>query len=278
MFISLILSLLLSFSAYADNVLMPEEVGHYTVSTSLEEDQDYIGDEDDEEYFLDPEEEEEFYHASPSEYSKRNQAYNTGFTESLADYFLKLENDPQDIETAEEEDVIMLDPMSDINSSPVLLAPLSALSGYDDDYKNTVVLTGRFNGSTCRLVVPYSAWQGLTMVNGVLLNISNTAITGRLLYGSEEITPSGYTTYNYILNPVYGSTANVWRYGSFNYQRRYYLYTNPTTGSQSIQYIDTYGAFYVDDVKIHYSSSERSYYALMILFVVGVLILCLKRS
>lgn len=253
-------------TAYADDVIYADNVGYYSVSV----DDAYLESEYFDEY--DYEEDEDYYYedfeqsiviASPSDFS---------FTGRLEDYFIPLENKPESIESASE-DIILLSE----ENSPVLLAPLNRAIGFDDDYKNTVVFTGTFGGNTARLVIPYDRYSELTLVNGVLLNIGNSSVTGRLLYGSNQITHNGYDTYNYTLNSVYGSTSNVWRYGSFNYLRHYYLYTNPSTGSQSINYSDTYGNFIVTDVDIHYSDNNRLYYALLVFGVLGVLVVCLKH-
>lgn len=184
----------------------------------------------------------------------------------LEDFFIPLENKPMNIDKS----------ISTPSNMPVLRAPSSRVIG-EDIYKNAVVYSGRFNGSNVRLVVPYDQYKNLSVVNGYLINIGNSVINGRILYGTDDISPSAYETYTYILNPIYGTTSNVWRYGSFNYQRRYYLYTNPSTGVQSIQYSDTYGNFTVTDTKIHYSTSERLYYLGLVGLLLGGLFVCLKR-
>lgn len=265
--IAIILSLILPFNSFADNVLRPETVGRYVVSREVDE-----ATEND----FDIDESEEFYNATHSEYSFDAPSYDSGFAVTLEDYFLKLENKPIDVDSVPldlESDVLLMDNQE----SPVLLAPLNNMLN-NDIYKNTVVYSGSFGGSACRLVVPYDSYKSLSVVNGVLVNIGNTSISGRLLYGSNEISNSDYQAYSYIINPIYGNTSNVWRYGSFNYRRYYYLYTNPNTGSQSIQYNDTYGDFRVTDTQIHFATQERGYYLGLIALIIGGLALCLKRS
>lgn len=146
-------------------------------------------------------------------------------------------------------------------------------------HKNVVVYYGVFNNKNCELVVPYAAYSQLDIINGVIVNLGNSAVTGRILYSGAVISPSEYDTYSYIINPVYGSTSSVYSYGSFNYQRHYYL--NRTSTYDRISYDDTYGNFRVTDVDVYYSASERVYYALMIIIFMlgGVIIVCrrLKR-
>lgn len=115
-----------------------------------------------------------------------------------------------------------------------------AVAVSDDTYhKNVVVFHGRFDNRDCDLVVPYSAYAQLDIINGVIVNVGNTNVTGRILYDGDLLNPSEYDTYSYIMNQLYGSTNNVYQYGSFNYQRHYYLQTS--SGYDRITYTDTYG-------------------------------------
>lgn len=265
MFLAILLSFLLTNPAYADNVLMPDYVGRYTTPSGLD-DEIIIDDSFDDDL------ESEDYYATDSEYFNDDSARDSSFSGSLADYFLALENKPQNVDSVSDEDLVVMDD----SQAPVLLAPLNRVFYYDD-YKNCVIYSGRFGGSYCRLVVPYDSYKSLTVVDGVLLNIGNSNITGRFLYGSKDLTHNDYDTYNYVLSPVYGSTSGVWRYGSFNYQRHYYLYTNSTSGTQSIQYSDSYGNFIVDDVVIHFATQERLYYVGLVGLILGGLFICLKH-
>ncbi len=165
------------------------------------------------------------------------------------------------------------DSIDSAEESPVLL--MGNRNGIDSVYKNTVVFNGTFNGTACRLVVPYSDYSGLNIINGKLLNVGHSSVTGRILYNSDNINSSDYETYSYILNPIYGNTSNVYQYGSFNYQRHYYL----STGSYNqIRYSDTYGDFTVDETKVYYSASERPLYVLyIILLFMGVNWLWFRR-
>lgn len=150
------------------------------------------------------------------------------------------------------------------HDSPALLSsPQLRSSGASEGYKNVVVFKGRFNNTDASLIVPYDTYKNLTIVDGYLVNVGNSNITGKILYSGDQLDPSDYDTYSYILNPIYGSTSNVYQYGSFNYQRHYYV----RSGYNSITYTDTYGNFYVDDTDVYYSASERIYYLLMVILL-----------
>lgn len=180
-----------------------------------------------------------------------DQALDRSITERLEDLLLNLgiqkDNDPEEIYYTYE--------------SPTLR------TAHDNSrrYRNVIIYEGTFDGTDCRLVVPYGQISSLVVIDGYLTNISSTSVTGRMLYNDDELDPDEYDTYSYILNPVYGSTSNVYTYGSFNYQRHYYV--NHSSGYDRITYTDTYGKFYVDDMHIYYSSSERLYYAILIIIL-----------
>lgn len=132
----------------------------------------------------------------------------------------------------------------------------------DNYHKNVVVYHGSFNNYDCELVVPYDSYKSLDVIDGKLVNVGSSSVTGRILYDGEVLDVTKYDTYSYVLNPVYGSTSNVYRYGAFNYRRHYFV----SSGSYpSITYEDMYGNFLVDDVDVYYSSSERVYYLLMVI-------------
>lgn len=173
--------------------------------------------------------------------------------------FLAIENDPEEIDIAED---------SDYKSMPMLLAVQKKA---ENTYKNVVVYYGTFNSTACRLIVPYDGFTHLSVIDNVLSNVGNSAVTGRLLYDDDEIDINEYDTYSYVLNPVYNSPSNVYRYGSYNYQRHYYV------SNGGIAYSDLYGKFYVDDYKIYYNDSSRSYYGLLAI-IMGLAFLCLKRK
>lgn len=173
-----------------------------------------------------------------------DKASDRSLTEFLKNILLNDEDEPEEIDIADEK---------------VLL--LSSSSQDEIKYKNVVVYTGEFNNTEVRLVIPYSAYSSLSIIDNVLCNVGTSSVAGRILYGDDEIDPNDYTTYTYYMNPVYNSPSNVYRYGSYNYLREYYA------NNGSITYRDTYGKFYVNDVKVYYSVSERVYYTLLILLL-----------
>lgn len=189
--------------------------------------------------------------------------YDTSLTGSITEFFKNLfkveESDPEEIDIAED---------TDYRKMPMLLALQKKA---ENTYKNVVVYEGHFNNTECRLFVPYDGFTSLSIIDGVLANVGNTSVTGRILYGDNEIDVNEYDTYSYILQPVYNSPSNVYRYGSYNYQRHYYVQNN------GIAYSDTYGKFYVDDVHIYYNDSSRTYYGLLGVLLALSLIIMRKK-
>lgn len=144
------------------------------------------------------------------------------------------------------------------------------------NYKNVIVYSGSFNNYDCEIVFPYSALSYLDVIDGKLVNVGASSVTGRILYDGEVLDPSVYDSYTYIVQPIYGTTTNVYNYGSFNYRRHYYLQSY--AGGQRIASEDMYGNFFVDDYKVYYSSTERNYYLLLIILLsLGVGFLWIRR-
>lgn len=170
----------------------------------------------------------------------------------------------QEVMPMEEKEEAVLITSVDSDESPKLLSTGSRSSN-QSVYKNTVVYTGKFGGNDARLVIPYEDYSSLNVIGGKLINVGHNTVTGRILYSNSDLNTTDYETYSYILNPIYGSTNNVYSYGSFNYQRHYYL--NTTSGYNRISYNDTYGDFMVTDTDIYYSASERQLYVLYILLL-----------
>lgn len=166
-----------------------------------------------------------------------------------------------------------------IDDSPLridLASVPNTLRSSNNHYKNVVVFHGTFNSYDADLVVPYSSYGSLTIINDYLVNVGGSSVTGKILYDGDLINPAEYDSYVYTMNPIYGSTSNVYNYGSFNYRRHYYL--NTGSGYNRITYDDMYGNFYVSDVDVYYSASERQYYILMvILLFMGVCFLWYRK-
>lgn len=175
------------------------------------------------------------------------------FSSFLSSIFT-VDDDPEEIDIADDQDY---------KSMPMLLAVQKKA---ENTYKNVVVYEGSFNNTECRLFVPYAAFSSLSVIDGVLTNVGNSSLTGRILYNGDEIDVNDYDTFSYILNPVYNSPSNVYRYGSYNYQRHYYVQSN------NIAYSDTYGKFYVDNVHIYYNDTSRTYYSVLaVILMLGVI-------
>lgn len=190
---------------------------------------------------------------------------------SVPEGFENIEVMPQDYFTGPD-----FDPSA--GASNVYVASDPEVLALDDDqsYRNIVVLEGTFNGSSVQLVLPYDEYHNLAVIDGLLVNIGNDSVQGRFLYGNDTINPSEYDTYTYTLNPIYGHTSNVYSRGSFNYERHYYL--DNSGYRPSITYDDTYGSFAVSDMTIYPSFSNLNTYVLLfIVFLLGGLILCLRK-
>lgn len=198
---------------------------------------------------------------------------------SLADSDLSDDSDLPDAEEVEEPPFL-----SDGLPEFVEIADDDSISLFDSepdsdsgaDYKNVVVYTGRFNNTDCQIVFPIDALESLDIINGYLVNVSSSSVTGRLLYDGAIINPSDYDCYDYVLSPLYGSTNNVYQYGSRNYQRHYFLNTNQ--GYNRITYSDMYGNFYPSDYERYHSEKYRMYYlALISLIAGGAFLICRKH-
>lgn len=165
-----------------------------------------------------------------------------------------------------------------VNTYTALSSPSFALRNVSDtsSLRNVVLFEGSFDSRDVQLIVPYDRFSDLSIIDGKLVNVSNDTVQGRFLWNGSTLDPSDYDTYTYYLQPVYGSTNNVYNYGSFNYQRHYYL--DQSGSYDRIRYDDMYGDFYVSDYEIYYSVSDRSYYLqLIIILLLGGVILCLRR-
>lgn len=205
------------------------------------------------ELFLDDQENE----VDDNKLSNTDTASDTSILQSLKNFLL---------DSQHEDEPINLDIASYLTSNRT----------QDSYHKNVVVYHGKFNSYDADLVVPYSVYSSLDVINDYIVNVGSSSITGKILYDNDVLDPSNYDSYVYIMNPVYGSTNNVYTYGSFNYRRHYYL--NTSSGYNRITYDDMYGNFYVDDVDVYYSASERQYYLLMvILLAMGVMFLWFRR-
>lgn len=183
-----------------------------------------------------------------------------------------------------------LDYIREFNQDPDLLSEevwpvqvaaeaLRASSVSRSDYKKlpgTVRFDGVFNGYDCSFIVPYDSYQYLTVIDGILYNTGNTAVSGRLYYPGEYAGPGYVDIYVYTLPSATSSTANVYRYGTQNYRTHYFLNSsssNPGVTSQTM-----YGNLSVSDVSINYQPSQRLLYAVYIgLFFLGVLFICQKH-
>lgn len=136
---------------------------------------------------------------------------------------------------------------------------------------------GTFNGSSYILVFPLESYSSLNVAeNGVLYNLSSGNITGRL-FQSETFNSNDYEYRTFTLYPVFGNSASqVYNNRSLSYMTHYYLGNYDRLTSST-----TYGDFTVDEVEVKrsVSVSYRTYYmASAILFLLGVIVLCLWKS
>lgn len=188
--------------------------------------------------------------------------YKAVLTNALVD-LLGMPDEESDEESDDEEPLIADDFDFKLMKEGILERALPTQSAY----KNVVVFHGIFNGYDCDLVIPYDSYKYLTVQNGILINVGSSAVTGKILYDGDILDPAEYDSYVYTLQPIYGSTTNVFNYGSFNYRRHYYVTAG--AGGDRITYQDMYGNFTVDDVDVYMSSGERVYYLLLIMLIFG---------
>lgn len=158
-------------------------------------------------------------------------------------------------------------------SNDIALYSLLALPDHD-----VVCIEGTFGGDSYTLVVPADTYPYLWIGDdGVLYNISSNTITGRLFSGGS-FDSTDYEYDNLVLSPVLGQSAStLYSYGCLSYLRHYYVSSGRLTSSS------TYGSFYVaeDGIKVQRSLqvSYRSYYvAVVSLFALGVIVLCLWKT
>lgn len=279
--ISLVLSL--TINVYADEILSNESIEITVNEDSIipedfDQEQDIDGDlmPDgstvlDETFNNDPlpleNEKEIIYYDSDGKYHEDFIQGDTVYTLSADDLRTILEDTVIQIKPYEETDIQESNvQIADDFDNNMLMNIQSVQASYNQSYNNTVIFSGTFDNESCKLVVPRSVYDSLTVIDGKLVNIGNSAITGKLLYNNDDIDLSEYDTYSYILNPISGTTSNVYRYGSFNFRRHYYL----SSGSYpSINYTDMYGNFFVDNVDVRYSSAHRLDYIAMLAIVLG---------
>lgn len=196
-------------------------------------------------------------------------------TQALFDLF----GEPEKEELELEEEMEILQAEDDrLFTMGVLESPFlsSVRSNSRTGYKNVVVFHGSFNSYDCDLIIPYDQYKYLLVQNNYLVNVGSSSVTGKILYDDELLDPSNYDSYVYVLNPIYGNTTNVYNYGSFNYRRHYLLTSSGSYDRITSQ--DMYGNFYVNDIDVYYSNSERTYYGILfILLFMGVNFLWNRR-
>ena len=152
-----------------------------------------------------------------------------------------------------------------------------AVTALDEDSfpdSNVVLLRGTFAGTSYTVLVPMQYYSSLWVDDsGALYNLSSANITCRMFEG-DEFDPLDYNYQNLTLAPVLGSTSNtVYRYDYLSYRTRYY----ENSSGSGLTSATTYGSFHVEEMEIRRSTEiefKTYYVTVIILFAVGVLILC----
>lgn len=175
-------------------------------------------------------------------------------SQSLANLYVEnLIVQPVEPEVEEEEEEILV--YTDLAS-----APQSSLPSIPRD--NTVLYRGTFGGRDCWLLLPYGAADSLSTVNGVLVNVGSSNLTGRLLYADELDLSSYEDTFLVLVSQFSTSLPNqVYLYSYSSYSR--YYYWNGTR----ITYTDTYGDFTVSEQVNTESSSTQEKSFLVVLVI-----------
>lgn len=156
-------------------------------------------------------------------------------SESLRDLYIKnliILPSEDEVEEEEEEEILVY--------SDLAQAPANSLPSIPRD--NTVLYCGSFAGRDCWLLLPLGSTDSLTTINGVLINVGSSSITGRLFY-TDEINLSSYEDTFLVLTSQFSTNLPnqvfLYQYSSF---ARYY-YHNGTR----LTYSDTYGDFTVTE-------------------------------
>lgn len=163
--------------------------------------------------------------------------------------------------------------------SPTSIA-FSASNALSVDFRpdNCIRYSTTYNGSDCFLLIPASYYDSVYIDgNGVLWNVGNNTITGRLLF-RDSISDSDYDSYWIVINSCIGSTNSpsvMFSGGSLTEIRHYYL------ESGRIRYTSSYGAISINGDTSNYSRNLDANFKLIGTIVIALLMiggfLCLRK-
>lgn len=204
-------------------------------------------------------EEEIILDESQSEYeSNQSDIIPDSTSQSFANLYVEnLYVQPVEPEDEEEEEEVLV-------YTNLAAAPQSSLPSIPRD--NTVLYRGSFGGRDCWLLLPFGASDSLVTLNGVLVNVGSSSITGRLLY-SDELDLSSYDDTFLVLVSQFSTNlpGQIYNYSYSSYSR--YYFHNGTR----ITYIDTYGDFIVSEqVNTESSSNQEKITSVLILICLFV--------
>lgn len=155
-------------------------------------------------------------------------------------------------EEEEEEEIYILSLDESLSSRSLPIIPRD----------NTVLYFGSFDNRDCWALFPQSVADSLCSVDGVLINLGNSNITGRVFY-SDSFDSSDFELSFLVLSSQFSTqTANsIYQYSYPSYLRHYY-----DNGTRLVN-SDSYGFFYVSDIVPTFDSSreQKQYYIILII-------------
>lgn len=163
---------------------------------------------------------------------------------------------PEEVpEEEEEEEIYILTAPHALSSDNVPIIPRD----------NTLLYYGTFDNRIAWLLLPVSAADQLTTIDGVLTNISSSNITGRLFYEDAfSLTTYENTYFTLISQFSTNLPSTIFSYSFPSYARSYY------NNNGRITYADTYGTFQVSQLlpTVDNSRSEKTYDLLFIICLI----------
>lgn len=203
-----------------------------------------------------------------------DELYDTLF-QALSDYFTGLLSsyvlDATPSDAVFESDIIPYDGTFDISPTE----DPSSRAVYDtSSVTNVLSYRVRVNGTLYSLYLsPDDIDRIYIDSNNRMWNVGTSAISGRLFSGT--FSPTATTGMIMTLGPCLGNNFSSNKsYGSPNYYRNYYWYTN-SSGGQSLTYTTTYCTIVVESNP--YPLVNSMIPTFIVIFLVGVILVCMFR-
>ena len=157
-----------------------------------------------------------------------------------------------EISEEEEEEIYILSPSESFSSRSLPIIPRD----------NTLLYFGSFDNRDCWALFPQSASDSLCSIDGVLVNLGSSNITGRIFYADAFDLTDFQLSFIVLSSQFSTGTANtVYTYSYPSYVRYYY------SNGQRLVNSDSYGFFYVSDIVPTFDTSreQKQYYIILII-------------